>query len=317
MSHAYLFLGPPQIGKTTFARAFAQAILCETAVGHPCGTCRACQLVARNNHPDFRLLQPLDKDGNPDRDKGELRTEQAADLIREVALRPVEGRLRVFLIQDVHAANPYFANKILKTLEEPPEHAVLLLTAQHRSAVLPTIVSRCQVLELRSLDEKTVAEALSTGWQASGSQAQLLARLANGKLGWAVGQLARPDALSQRQEHLETLWRLMDADRVERLAYANNLAAGRNSRQLFGLIEVWMTWWRDVLLAQSGGGDACSNIDHEDRIAAHARAIDSETVREYVKTLTRIEGYLRHTVNVRLALDVVLLRLPALASARD
>ena len=309
-SHAYLFLGAPQVGKTTLARAFAAALLCTEPTQAPCGICRSCKLLAHGNHPDFRLLQPLDTQGAVDRLNGALRSEQAAELVREVALTPVEGRWRVFLLQDMQAANATFANKILKTLEEPPDQTVLLLTAVDRSAVLPTIVSRCQLLELRPLDPPTVAAALQSGWQTPPAQAELLARLASGRLGWAVDQVLYPDRWQQRQEQLAALWRLAAADRVERLAFAATLAANRSNRQLFGLLAVWTTWWRDVLLVQAGCADACSNVDLLETIRRYAQAVEEATVRSFLLTLRQIEGYLHHTVNTRLALDVLLLQLP-------
>jgi DNA polymerase-3 subunit delta' len=300
LSHAYLFLGPPQVGKTTFARAFAAALLCNAPVA-PCYTCRHCRLLALDSHPDFRLLQPTvkaDKEFVVDRQKGELRAEMAEQLIREVALKPMEAQRKLFLIQDMHLANPAFANKILKTLEEPPPHAVLLVTARHRAEVLPTIASRCQVIELRPLDQAVVRTALQQGWQAAPDQAELLARLAAGRLGWAVDQLRHPERRAAREQQLAALWRLMGADRVERLAFAGELAAQRDNQSIFGL-------------AQAGCDDACSNVGQQARIDAHAAAIELRTVHEYLATLKRIEGYLRHTVNVRLALDVLLLKLPA------
>jgi DNA polymerase-3 subunit delta' len=313
LSHAYLFLGPPQVGKSTFARAFATALLC-TSPAAPCHTCRHCRLMALNTHPDFRMLQPtvkVDKEFVVDRQKGELRAEMAEQLIREVALRPMEGARKIFLIQDINLAHPSFANKILKTLEEPPPHVVLLVTARHRAEVLPTIVSRCQVIDLRPLDQSVVRDALQQGWQAAPAEADLLARLAAGRLGWAVDQLRHPERRAERDQQLATLWRLMAADRLDRLRFAAELAGQRDNQHLFSLLEVWTSWWRDVLLTQAGAGEACSNVDALPRIGDHARQLETRTVQHYLATLKRIEGYLRHTVNVRLALDVLLLKLPA------
>ena len=314
LSHAYLFLGPAQVGKTTLARAFAMALLCTHGGKTPCHTCRSCRLFAQDSHPDFRFFQPMaksDKELVVDRQKGELRGEQAEGLIRDVALKPMEGRRKVFLIQDMQNANATFANKILKTLEEPPAHAVLLLTARHRAEVLPTIVSRCQIMELRTLEHAEVAHALQAGWQASATDADLLARLSGGRLGWAVDQLHNPSRRDERKTHLEALWRLTSADRLERLAFANALATDRDNQARFSLLETWTSWWRDVLLTQSGSRDACSNVDCQEQIGQHARTIQRTAVFAYLGTLKRIEGYLRHTVNARLALDVLMLNLPS------
>jgi DNA polymerase-3 subunit delta' len=110
---------------------------------------------------------------------------------------------------------------------------------------------------------------------------------------------------------LQTLWQLLTANRIERLAFAEQLAAGRNSQQLFGLLEVWTTWWRDVLLAQADCLALCANVDQQETLARQAKLIPPTGVQKYLQTLRRIEMYLHHTINTRLALDVLLLQMPS------
>lgn len=309
--HAYLLLGPRQVGKSTLARIFAQALLCTDAKQRPCGVCRHCQLMQRGTHPDFRLLQPLSKTGEVDRLGGTLRVEQAAEVIHSVALRPMEARHKVFLIQDFHQANDNFANKLLKTLEEPPPTVIFCLTALERSALLPTVVSRCQPIELRPVATSTIATALVERWQADPQQAALLARLANGRIGWAVQQLAEPEAQQTRLAQLQTLWQLMRANALDRLSLAERLATSLPSEQLFALLALWFTWWRDVLMVQSGCTEACCNIDQMAELQQQAAHLSNAAVRNYLRTLQRVEGYLHHTINTRLALEVLLLQIPS------
>lgn len=312
LRHAYLLFGPQQVGKRTLAQVFARAVLCTDPQQRPCGRCRACHLVERANHPDLRIIQPVDKTGVVDRRGGTLRVEQAAEIIHDVALRPMEGRYKVFLIQDMHTANDSFANKLLKTLEEPPAYALFCLTALDRNDLLPTIVSRCQTLELRPLATETIVAALQQQWQVAEADATLLGRLARGRLGWAVEQTQQRDKGDQRLAQLQTLWQLIAADPVERLRFAEKSATSFTSRHLFEMIDLWTTWWRDVLLVQAGCADSCCNLDQAAVLQQQANAVPFATVRDYLRTLQRIERYLQHTINTRLALEVLLLQLPAL-----
>ena len=139
------------------------------------------------------------------------------------------------------------ANALLKTLEEPASQVVLVLTASDPGALLPTIVSRCQMLTLRPLSTQTVAEALQTYWQASPDQAELLAQLAAGRLGWAVRALEDQELLVRREHHLQELLALLGAGRVERLAYAQQLS--RDLAMLKEVLSLWLTVWRDSVIA--------------------------------------------------------------------
>ncbi len=311
LRHAYLFLGSPQVGKTTLAKVFAQTLLCTDLAQRPCGVCRACRLMQKGGHPDFRVIQPTDRNGAVDRLNGLLRVEQASEIIHDAMLQPVEGRYKVFLIQDAHQANDSFSNKLLKTLEEPPAYVILCVTANDRSGLLPTIVSRCQVIELRPVAIQSIERSLVDRWSASPQDAALWARLSHGRIGWAVQQLTSPDKGDARRNQIEELRALARSRRVERLQFSQKLATGRSDELLFPLLALWVSWWRDVLLVQSGCIDSCSNVDQLDLLQEDARTFAPASVHHFLHTLSRIEGYLRHTVNTGLALDVLLLDLPA------
>ena len=142
----------------------------------------------------------------------------------------------------------------------------------------------------------------------------MLGRLARGRLGWAVNQAQQSDKTDQRLAQLQTLWQLSAADPVERLLFAEKSASTFTSRHLFAMIDLWTTWWRDVLLVQSGCVESCSNIDQTAVLQRQADAVPSKIVRDYLRTLQRIETYLQHTINTRLALEVLILKLPLVSA---
>ena len=317
LRNAYLFLGPQQVGKSTLVREFAKALLCEhvDGSGQACGECTSCRLMNSGGHPDLRVYSPIDKDDTVDRINGSLKVEQADELIHEASLRPNMGRYKVFLIQDAHLANAAYLNKILKTVEEPPDQTIICITATDRSEVLPTIVSRCEVMELRQLPAETIRRALVNKYAVNAEEAELLARLARGRFGWAVRQLEDKSDGEQRLEQIRQLHQLVAGSRVDRLLFSEETSAQRNNERLFSMLELWAVWWRDVLLVQNGCEDAISNLDQLQAVERYASELAPESVRRHLETLKRIERYLHHTVNTRLALDTLLLDMPRPASA--
>ena len=310
VSHAYLFLGPEQIGKTTLAKAFAQALVCEQASGPngdggPCGSCRACRRVSEGRYPDVQVIAA---------EKNWIQIDQVRNLQIDGAVAPLEGKRKVFVVQEIERATPPAANALLKTLEEPPPHVVLLLTSNRRDMVLPTVLSRCQIIGLRALPIDDVAKALQTRWGVDEDQAALLARLSAGRLGWAVTAVTDADMWQRRSKYLDDLLTLTGEGHVGRLNYAEGLS--RASGQVETALGLWATWWRDVLLiqqgllVQQGQVEALLNLDRKSQLIQQAGLYRPEQVQgaltDLIQTLRRVRG----NVNVRLALDVLLLRLP-------
>lgn len=292
-----LLAGPPNVGKATVARFFAHYLNCQ-AEDRPCGACSACRKISSGNHPDVRLWD----------DEAALKIEEIRALQRQLSLSPYEGRYRVALLCNFERATTSAANALLKTLEEPAEQVILILTTIDPSALLPTIVSRCQVLSLRPLPLHQVAEALQTRWQASPVQAELLAQLAAGRLGWAVRALRDETILERRQACLTDLFGLLSMNRVERLAYAQTL--GRDTAAIKETLLIWLTLWRDVLLLRSGSQTHLLNRDWLEAmqgIVPHGSLIQAKEMVDRLRTALLNFDY---NVNARLNLEMVLLKLP-------
>ncbi len=142
--HAYLFAGAPGLGRRTLALRFAQALNCTQPLqpGIPCGECRDCKQIEAMQHPDLTVIQA-------DTEGGTLKVDQVREARRSLTLKPYQSKYRVALFLRFQEANDNAANALLKTLEEAPSYAVLILTADQAEGLLPTISSRCEVLRLR------------------------------------------------------------------------------------------------------------------------------------------------------------------------
>jgi DNA polymerase-3 subunit delta' len=303
ISHAYLFTGPLHVGKMTLARAFAQALCCQSATGAPCGECSACQRIAQGRYPDVQFIAA---------EKATIQIDQVRALQADAALTPLEGHYKVFAIREIERASPPAANALLKILEEPPPRVILLLTSARRDQVLPTVFSRCQPMPLRPLPTSQVQAALEQRWGVAEEQAALLARLSSGALGWAVRAHADSELWQMRSRVLDELQALPAEGVLGRLAYAEALA--RQKESLETVLGMWAVWWRDVLLIQRGLPDAIVNLDRRTQLTQQAALHSPQTVERVLQDVMLTVHRLKANVNVRLALDVLTLRLPAPAA---
>lgn len=301
--HAYLFTGPQGVGRRTLALRLAQALNCPqpAAPGVPCRTCPTCTRLERMQHPDLAVVQA-------DQVGGTLKVEQVRDLQHSLSLSPYEARHRVALLLRFEEAHVSAANALLKTLEEPPPQVVLVVTAQDAESLLPTIVSRCEVLRLRPLPLEVVERGLQARWGLDQKQAHLLAHLSGGRPGYALHLAQEKSSLEQRQRWLDDHRRLLGADRVERLAYCESHSKDRE--QLRHVLMIWLSLWRDVLLSASGASAPLTNLDRDEEIRGLAANVGTQAASGVVAALQRTLDLIDRNINARLAMDVLMLDLP-------
>ncbi len=309
LRHAYLFTGPEGVGRQTLAVKFAQALNC-TAPPEPggfCSVCRDCRQIAALTHPDLSLLQP--NEGHKD-----ILIDQVRALQHTLALSPYTGAYRVALLPDFHRATTQAANALLKTLEEPPDRVIMLLTAIAPESLLPTIVSRCEVIRLRPASLVSAQFYLQAKLGLPEDNARLLAHVSGGRIGAALSLAEDPDAQAARQEQLEVLLDLLPATRVERFKQAERMArtSDKARQNISQVLRTWLSFWRDVFLQVSGGSSALINIDIEPHIARVAAQVEPEQARELVIAHEQALEQLYAYANVRLLLETLMLQWPQL-----
>jgi DNA polymerase-3 subunit delta' len=297
IGHAYLFVGPAQIGKTTLARAFAQAVNCD-ADDAPCGHCRLCRLVQNDRHPDVCIVTP---------EKDRIKIDAIRDMQRTLALAPVEGRYRVCIIRRIDVATLQAQNCLLKTLEEPSARVILVLTADQSASLLPTVTSRCQNLALRRTPTGQIASALQEKGVAP-EEANLLAHLAHGRIGWALQASEDRERLEDRARVLEQVAVLDGATCTARFAWAQRLS--RRPERVPATLATMTSWWRDVLLTAAGSSAALTHVDCREQLGEWAMRYGVRAAGQALSSLRDTTQSLQRNANLRLALEVLAMDLP-------
>ena len=303
IAHAYLLVGPRHVGKGTLAINLAQALNCG-GPELPCGQCHSCQRILEGKHAD---VTPIGLDS-----RTEIGIDDIRGLQRLANLPPYEGKCKVFIIDDAEYLSTEAANSLLKILEEPPPRVVWLLLAAEEEHLLPTIISRCQRLELKPVPSERIQEVLVDSYNVDADKARLLTQLCHGRLGWALSALTDDGILEQRSQRIARLVSLLPASLGQRFAYAQELASqfSQNRRAGAEIIETWLDWWRDLMLVKGDCQEAVINVDYEKALEEQARGLSLSEIEGFLANLGLLQEEISKNVNPRLAWEWLMLNLP-------
>ncbi len=314
--HAYLFTGPPGVGRRTLALRFAQAVLCERppAPGGMCRQCRSCRYMEasldtlESLHPDVSIVRPAEKAMG-------IQVDQVREVRHALTRSPHMGPYRIAILLDFDRATPAAANALLKTLEEPSERGLLLLTASSTETVLPTVASRCEQVPLRPMDVAELARQLGHRYPQEADRARQVAAWAAGRPGYALRLLQDPETYRRHASWLEDIPRLLAAPRRERFAYAQTLVQELPRHGLEQPLMVWSAFWRDVLHLALGHPLPLFHPDMQTLLEGLAMRVPVDQVYQILSTLHRAVEQLRRYVTPRLLFETVLLTWPRLRTA--
>jgi DNA polymerase-3 subunit delta' len=311
--HAYLFTGIPGVGKTTTALAFAQALNCDEPVnGDGCGRCRSCRQIMNNNFPDLFFIKP---------DNQNIKIDQIRELNRSHCFKRISGKYRVSIIDSADMMTEEAGNAFLKTLEEPPPGNVLILKVIEPLDLLDTIVSRCQKIPFRPLRVNIIKECLRNEKQIDEENALLLAKISQGSLGRAI-DMWESDFLKERESSIGKLIKLSSISAEEALEMAleysgrakKTSTGGGKSKDVFELLGLWKTWYRDLITMKIGGPiDILVNSDFSRTLKKVATHFTVDDLIDSFFLLDQAQKDLMHARNLDLMMENTVLRLKRFA----
>ncbi len=318
LAHAYLIVGPPQVGKGTLAINLAQALNCQ-GFEPPCGQCQSCLRIKKGNYADVRIINLTSAESTGGKPQFEISINVVREIQHEANLPPFEGKYKVFIFDGVENLSLEASNCLLKLLEEPPPQIIFLLLTSEEKRLLPTIISRCQRLELKPLAIPEVKRILVEVFSLPLEKAKLLAHLSRGCLGWVLKVLEDDSLLKKRDQMIRELISVVEGDWEERFNYAMELAACFEKERKSGgkVIDFWLMWWRDLMLVKCGLKEAITNIDYLTTLEEWAEQLPLVEIKNFIINLQETLEQIYHNVNPRLALETLMLDMPRVAKGRN
>jgi DNA polymerase-3 subunit delta' len=315
LAHAYLFVGAPHVGKMTLALDVARVLNCQGSEP-PCGQCQSCKRITDGKHADIRIISLSSaKESGDTKARVEISIDDIRELQHNASLPPFEGKCKVFIIDGVEYLSSEAANCLLKTIEEPPPQVIILLLTTEEPRLLPTVVSRCQRVELKPLSSDEIEKMLTESYGIDRDKAGLLARLSHGCFGWALSVSIDDSFLTQRNQRLTEMFSLLTSSWEERFNYAAKLANDRKSAE--EIIKLWLVWWRDVMLTKCGCKQAITNIDYISVLEKWNEGLSLLEVKDFIDSLQKSLNQIAINANLRLVFEILMLNIPRKERALD
>jgi DNA polymerase-3 subunit delta' len=299
VSHCYIFEGPKDMGKYELALIFAQSLLCSNFKDGPCNSCDSCIKVNTMNHPDLHVINKEDKT---------IKREDIDELIESIYKKSYQAGRKVYIINNAQDMTMQAANTFLKTLEEPPGNSTIILLTDNASLLLPTILSRCQIVKFNILGRNDIAEYLMENCNAGKDEANLAANYSKGILNKSVKIISGSDGiLEKRKKIIELFDRILRSD--EEIIFELENYFEENKDDIDTIIEIMMIWVRDIIFVKNGMDDLAINRDLTELAKLQGSRLTAEGADELIRYLQSVSDSIKSNVNYKLLIDKMLLKI--------
>lgn len=302
ISHAYIFNGPDRSGKRMLAEAFAEALLCLENGSEGCHQCRSCKQALNRNHPDI-IYVSHEKPNTIS--VGDIRQQLNGTI--DVKPYNAESRYKVYIVDEAEKMNEQAQNALLKTLEEPPAYAVILLLTTNADGFLQTIRSRCVTLELTAVADEKIHSLLMRKYQVVDYKAEVCVAFAQGNVGRAIMLAGSQEFNELKDATIKLVRKIADIELEDVMTEVKAIEEFNQAQDFFDLL---MLWYRDVLVFRSTGGqDKLIYKDQAYEIAKQAEQCTYEGLNNIFAQIETARKRIRANVNQDMTLELLLLNI--------
>ncbi|RAK04991.1 DNA polymerase III delta prime subunit [Halanaerobium saccharolyticum] len=299
ISHAYLFSAKEGTGKSKLAFEFAKASFCEESEADSCGSCINCRKMDHQNHPDFKMISVQEG-------KSAISIDQIRELKKEIAYKPYDSDHKIYIMETAEKMTKEAANSLLKTLEEPPSFATIILLVEDSGKLLPTIVSRCQQIKLRNVSKEKIKELLlAEGLEAK--RAEIVSSTAAGSPGKALEIIKIDNYFEQRQQIYDFLKDINSKNTIEIFQITEKLTSLLKTD--FPCFNLLSDWYRDIMMIKQDYLDAVTNKDYFEQLKELAAELSLQNVIRNLELIAQSEEYIERNIRAELSLEVLFFKL--------
>lgn len=298
ISHAYIFHGEEGMGKKTLALTFAKTLQCIEKRYYPCNNCKSCKQADSNNHPDIVWITHEKASIGVD----DIRTQVNAD----IQVMPYQSPYKIYIIDSADKMTENAQNALLKTIEEPPEYAIIILLACNIQSLLPTIISRCVVLDLKPVDRQLIKEYLMEKLQIPDYVAGIAADFSGGNVGKAIKYASSDDFESKKEDIFHILRYIDDMELHEIISGIKSIS--ENKASINDYIDLMMLWFRDVLMLKATNDPNLLLLKDEFQIIKKQANIRSyEEIEKIIRAMDEAKAKIKANVNIDITIELMLL----------
>lgn len=299
LSHGYLFSGPNGIGKRLLSLEVSKIVFCKNSKIEACGSCSSCHKFDSLNHPDIIMIEP---DGNS------IKNKQVEDIQSFIKIKPNESEKKIIIIDNADKMTISAQNRILKTLEEPPSYGMIFLISSKPHALLPTIKSRCQIIDFGKIEDEIIEKYLETKENLTSENAKLTSKFADGSLRVAIDIVHSEKFKLRREQVVKLSDVLIKKELIKIYDLLNEI--GDQSEDIIEILDLLNIWFRDLMFLKSFNSvDMIFNLDFEKELKEQSRILNLNNALTYIEMIENTKKKIASNVNCTLAFESCVLNI--------